>query len=78
MGYFSDGLLLMVIGVSVVFVFLTLLICAIELMSFVVQRYFPEAPEHPPQNSLTSFQQNVMLAAAVAAVHKYRHQHKKD
>ncbi len=77
MGYFSDGLLLMAIGVGVVFTFLTLLIFAIQLMSFIVQKYFPEAPEPPPQNSLTSSEQNTMLAAAIAAVHHYRYQHKK-
>ncbi len=82
MEYFSDALQLMALGVSVVFIFLILLILAIGFMSFIVQRYFPEtqiqACSHSQTSSSNPPQQDIMLVAAVAAVHAYRNHHQKD
>jgi oxaloacetate decarboxylase gamma subunit len=43
----SDGLGLMAFGMGTVFVFLIILIFATTIMSFVVQKFFPEAAPAP-------------------------------
>lgn len=65
----SEALLLMFMGVGVVFLFLTVLVIAVSAMSKIVTKYFPEQ-EKPKATSLT--QQEVIVAAAVAAVHTHR------
>ncbi len=78
MEYLSEALQLMALGISIVFVFLMLLILSIGFMSFIVQRYFPESQEQPRPYSPSSHKQDIMLAAAVAAVHAYRNHHQKE
>lgn len=65
----SEALLLMVMGVGVVFLFLTVLVFAVSIMSKIVTKYFPEQ-EKPKATSLK--QQEAVIAAAVAAVHTHR------
>ncbi|GAA6152373.1 OadG family protein [Pseudoteredinibacter isoporae] len=45
----QQGIDLMLFGMGTVFVFLTLLVIAVNIMSTVIQKYFPEAePEATP------------------------------
>jgi len=39
----NNGLILMVLGMGVVFVFLTLLVFSTKFLSFVLRKYFPES-----------------------------------
>ncbi|MDD2865611.1 MAG: OadG family protein [Methylococcales bacterium] len=73
----SSGLELMFAGMGIVFLFLAMLVGAINLMSAVVQRYFPEAPVTSisipvAQNAATD---KSYIAAITAAVHQYRNTH---
>ncbi len=76
-----QGLTLTVVGMSVVFVFLTLLVVAMKLLSIIIPRYFPEqaGSTRTVQRSKTSgtkIEQKTVLpvsgneeiAAAIAAV----------
>lgn len=73
----SSGIELMAIGMGIVYLFLTMLVIAINLMSAMVQRFFPDAPAttitvspvaHHPIDKST-------IAAITAAVHQYRDKH---
>ncbi len=70
----SSGIELMVVGMGIVFLFLTMLVVAISAMSSVIQRYFPEEPVTSisipvTQNSATDAS---YIAAITAAIHQYR------
>jgi len=76
----SEGLALMVFGMGFVFVFLTLLVFATNLMSRVVMKYAP-APEPRPSKrkaatpaapASTTTSNDELVAVISAAVHKYR------
>lgn len=69
-----NALLLMFMGISVVFIFLTLLVIAVTALSKVVARYFPEPVQ--PAVALTN-QENSAMVAAVAAVHAHRRKYNK-
>lgn len=65
-----SGIELMFAGMGIVFVFLTMLVFAINLMSALVQRYFPDASSK--MHSVTSSLDKSTVAAITAAVHQYR------
>ncbi len=74
---FSEGLELMLFGMGTVFTFLAILVVVTNLMSMIVQRFFPDAPEsvlsntpRPPAPVASNDEQ--LLAVITAAVHKYR------
>lgn len=69
----SSGIELMFAGMGIVFLFLTMLVAAINLMSTAVQRYFPESS--PKFRSEASGIDKSMVAAISAAVHHYRNKH---
>ena len=60
----------MLIGMGIVFLFLAMLIVAVNLMSAIVLRYFP-VPTAPKSGS---GDQNV-IPAITAAIHQYRSKH---
>ncbi len=66
----NSGVELMLVGMGVVYLFLTALVIAIGLMSSLLQRFFPEAPPAPKKISLEP--DNSTIAAISAAVHQYR------
>ncbi len=72
----SSGIELMLIGMSIVFAFLAMLVFAIEAMSSLVQRYFPEIPG-PHKSTATHTSDTGTIAAIAAAVHQYRNKHHK-
>jgi len=71
---FSSGLILMVTGMTVVFIFLILMTQCMALMSFVANRFFPE-PAVVPKTG-TSGPAGEELAAITAAVHLHRRSRK--
>lgn len=71
----KGGLELMLIGMGIVYVFLIMLVFAINLMSAFVQRYFPEAPAKMFNASTTGTYDKATVAAITAAVHQYRNRH---
>ena len=65
----TSGFELMFAGMGIVFLFLTMLVGAINLMSAVVQRYFPEVPVSKSVPGITSDIDKSVVAAITAAVH---------
>ncbi len=65
----QEGLALAGFGMGMVFIFLTLLVVATNFMSWVIQQYF--APEPVPLDVPAGTDPRE-LAAAAAAVRKYR------
>jgi oxaloacetate decarboxylase gamma subunit len=71
----SSGIELMFAGMTIVFLFLIMLVGAIILMSFLVQRFFPEVSITPAHVTTGGVDKNV-IAVITAAVHQYRSKHK--
>ena len=71
----TSGFELMFAGMGIVFLFLTMLVGAINLMSALVQRYFPEVPMSKSVPGITSDVDKTVVAAITAAVHMYRKKH---
>jgi len=74
----SAGVDLMLIGMTIVFAFLALLIVMVNTMTAVIQRYFPEQPVNTisPASASTSHTDAGVIAAISAAVHQYRNKYK--
>ncbi len=69
----SSGIELMFLGMGIVFLFLTMLVFAINLMSALVQRFFPETPAASLSTPVgVSSLDKSTVAAIMAAVHQYR------
>ena len=64
----------MLAGMAIVYAFLAMLIGAINVMSVVIARFFPEEPivEMP----VTKVNDSATIAAISAAVHQYRTKYK--
>lgn len=73
----SSGIELMLIGMGIVYGFLTMLVVAIGAMSSFVQRFFPEIPSSHPALVQQSDDPGV-IAAISAAVHQYRKKYPKS
>jgi oxaloacetate decarboxylase gamma subunit len=63
---FNDGLMLMLVGMSTVFAFLTLLVVATTIMSRLVGRFDNVPPIHAPADDAAE------VAAVAAAVEHHR------
>ena len=73
----SSGIELMFVGMGIVFLFLIMLVVAINIMSALVQRYFPDGPAPVTAASVNSGGIDKSVVAAItAAVHHYRARHK--
>jgi oxaloacetate decarboxylase gamma subunit len=74
----SSGVELMIIGMGIVFAFLAMLIVMVNLMTFVIQRFFPEHPmiAATPASASTTHTDAGIIAAITAAVHQYRKKNK--
>lgn len=73
----GSGVELMFVGMGIVFLFLTMLVFAINLMSSLVQRFFPEAPQPTlVAPVVTGGIDKQTVAAITAAVQCYRNKQK--
>ncbi len=73
----NEGVELMFAGMGIVFIFLTMLVGVINLMSTLVQRYFPEENLSMNRSIVSGSQLDKSHVAAItAAVHQYRANHK--
>ncbi len=64
----QSGLILLVLGMGIVFVFLTLLIFGTKVKSKIILKWFPEKEVVVPQKK-KSGQPDVELAIAIAVAH---------
>jgi oxaloacetate decarboxylase gamma subunit len=72
----AEGLKFMVIGMSVVFIFLVLMVVAINIQAKIVNRFFPEKavePKKPAAQPAGSDSQ--VIAAIMGAIQSYRNKH---
>ena len=75
----SSGVELMFAGMGIVFLFLTMLVVAINIMSSLVQRFFPDAPIGVvATTAVSSGIDKSIIAAVTAAVHQHRSKHKQS
>ena len=74
----SSGVELMFAGMGIVFLFLTMLVVAINIMSSLVQRFFPDAPTQAVVPMVSSGIDKSIIAAISAAVHQHRSKHKQS
>ena len=74
----NAGVELMIIGMLIVFAFLALLVVMVNIMTWAIQRFFPEQPISitPTKSASTSHTNTGVIAAITAAVHQYRSKHK--
>jgi len=74
----APGLEISLVGMSIVFVFLVMLIFSVNIMSAVILRFFPEAPA-PVEMKKTAKDEidSDVVAAISAAVHRHRARHAK-
>ena len=74
----SSGIELMFAGMGIVFLFLTMLVVVINMMSSLLQRFFPDAPtsQVAAVASVTSGIDKSIIAAITAAVHQHRNRRK--
>ena len=64
-------------GMGIVFLFLTMLVIAINIMSSLLQRFFPDAPGLAAATPIVSSGIDKSIVAAItAAVHRHRRKHK--
>jgi oxaloacetate decarboxylase gamma subunit len=68
------GIELMIIGMVIVFAFLALLVVMVNIMTWMIQRFFPEDNIiiAPAASASTSHTDAGIIAAISAAVHQYR------
>lgn len=73
----SSGIDLMLIGMGIVFAFLAMLVIMVNIMTWVIKRFFPEAPVTItlPASASTSHTDAGIIAAISAAVHQYRNKY---
>lgn len=71
----SFGIELMFVGMGIVFLFLAMLVVAINVMSSLVQRFFPEAPANSNTPILSTSLDKSVVAAITAAIHQHRNKH---
>ena len=62
-----QGLIVTIIGMSVVFLFLALLVVSTTCMSKIVTKFFPEQEKQAPSTSKNN-DQSVEIAIAIAAI----------
>jgi oxaloacetate decarboxylase gamma subunit len=77
----GPGLELSLVGMTIVFIFLTMLIFSVNMMSAIILRFFPEAPVEVEKTATdgTDDKDEVdsdVLAAICAAVHTHKARNK--
>ncbi|NEW59697.1 OadG family protein [Sulfurovum sp. bin170] len=69
----AESFKFMILGMSVVFLFLIALVQFIKLQAYLINKYFPEAPPAPATPvANTSEDENKRVAAIIAAVSEFR------
>lgn len=70
----TSGIELMLTGMGIVFLFLAMLIVAVNVMSTVIQHYFSPAISNTNDNGIENNQaiDSNVIAAITAAIHQYR------
>jgi len=67
----GESIKFMILGMTVVFVFLLLLVQVVKLQAYIINKYFPEKPVEAPQVASTVNNAH-HVAAIMAAVAEFR------
>ena len=70
----AESFKFMVLGMGVVFLFLYILVKVVELQTYLINKYFPEAPPAPATSVATNTieDENRRVAAIIAAISEFR------
>ena len=72
----AEGAKFMVIGMTVVFSFLVLMVIAIMIQAKIVNRFFPEKPASQPKpTSAAPSDDSAVIAAIMGAVQAFKNKH---
>jgi len=71
----AEGLKFMLLGMSVVFIFLALLVQIMKLQAFLVKKYFTPSATSTPVYTPSTDDESARIAAVMAAVTAYRQEH---
>lgn len=72
----TEGFKFMVIGMTVVFSFLALMVFAISLQAKIVNRFFPDKPAAPKQADAAPRSDDASVIAAITgAIQSFRNKH---
>jgi oxaloacetate decarboxylase gamma subunit len=70
----GEGLKFMVLGMTIVFVFLLVLVQVVKLQALIINKLFPEKAPEAPASSNNATQEAHHVAAIIAAVTEFRKQ----
>ena len=71
-----EGSKFMVIGMSIVFTFLVMLVYAIKIQAWILNRYFPQKKITPQNNiPVANNEDERVIAAIVGAISAYKNKH---
>ena len=68
----AEGLKFMVLGMTIVFVFLFVLVQVVKLQAIIINKFFPEKAREVAPASSTATQEADHVAAIIAAVTEFR------
>jgi len=68
----GEGLKFMVLGMTIVFVFLMVLVQVVKLQAFLINKFFPEKAPETASASSNATQEAHHVAAIIAAVTEFR------
>ncbi len=63
-----EGFKFMILGMGTVFTFLTLMIIAMNIQSYIIHKFFPEPTAAAPASSANKSNNNAKIAAISAAI----------
>jgi len=70
----EEAVKFMVLGMTIVFVFLLVLVQVMKLQAIIINKFFPEKTPETPANANNTTQEAHHVAAIVAAVAEFRKQ----
>jgi len=68
----GEGLKFMVLGMTIVFVFLLVLVQVVKLQAMIINKFFPEKAPEAVSTSSNTTQEKHHVAAIIAAVTEFR------
>jgi len=68
----GESIKFMILGMTIVFLFLFLLVQIVKLQAFIINKYFPEKAPEMPQTTSTGSENAHHVAAIIAAVAEFR------
>ena len=71
----GESVKFMILGMTIVFLFLYILVQLMRLQAYIIEKYFPESPAPSAPAGSSEDEERARVAAIVAAVTEYRKTH---